>query len=311
MKIPLWLKTIITIVLVYLIFKMIGSDKIINAISKVDVQYLLAALLLSPLIIVFGTEKWYQMTKKASDSLERKDACISFLGGMSLGLLTPGRIGEFSRVLFLRGSKIELTGIAIVDKVIDVEVVLLIALYATAILFGTWAFLLTFMFTFLGIIFLYFPHKSTFLLTKIIHFRFIPFKKKLDLLIQGINSTPHKTISLCILYRLLMTVIDVIQFYLLIMAFIPTKVIYALIAYPLVMLTNILPITIGGIGVRESVSALILTKFNIPPECAVSASFLLFCVNTLLPGLIGSLFISRIKLTNTVGVQLKANKNLF
>ena len=133
----------------------------------------------------------------------------------------------------------------------------------------------------------------------------MPFKGKLLLLAQGINSIPQKTISVCIIYRLLMTVIDVLQFYLLIMAFIPIKVIYALIAYPLVMLINILPITIGGIGVREGTSALILTKFGIPPEYAVSASFLLFCVNTLLPGLAGSLFISRIRLSGTLKARLE------
>jgi len=302
-KLPIWLKTAITVALIALIVKMIGANKIVNAFSKADLRYLLGALLLPPVVVILGTEKWYQMVKRVSDALRRRNALISFLGGMSLGLLTPARIGEFGRVLFIKGPKSELTGIAIVDKVIDLEVVLLIAIYATGVLFGTWAFLLTFLITILGIIFLYFPHVLTSFLDRIIHLKFVPLKEKLLLLTRGINSVPKKTISICITYRLLMTVVDVLQFYLLIMAFIPIKVIYALIAYPLVMLINILPITIGGIGVREGVSALILTKFGIPPEYAVSASFLLFCVNTLLPGLAGSLFISKIRLSDTVKAQ--------
>jgi uncharacterized membrane protein YbhN (UPF0104 family) len=72
----------------------------------------------------------------------------------------------------------------------------------------------------------------------------------------------------------------------------------ALAAYPLVIFANIIPVTIGGVGVREGVSAIILGRFRVAPEVAVSASFLLFCINTLLPGLIGAFFVHRIKFRN-------------
>ncbi len=295
MKLPLWLKSFITVTLVISIFAIVGLNNIVNAFAKVDLYYFMIAILLSPLIIIFGTEKWYQIAKGSSDNLTRKDACISFLGGMSLGLLTPGRIGEFSRVLFLNGSRIKLTGIAIVDKVIDIESIFLVAVFATALISNRPLLLLTFAASLAGLIFLYFPHTFTSLFSKITRYSFVPFKNKMPLLFTGINSTSKKTITVCILYRLLMTAIDIIQFYLLITAFTPIKLTSAIISYPLIILTNILPITIGGVGVRESVSALILSRFHISPECAVSASFLLFCINTLLPGIYGAFFMSRIR----------------
>ena len=69
--------------------------------------------------------------------------------------------------------------------------------------------------------------------------------------------------------------------------------IQATLLYPIIILINILPLTIGGIGIREGASMITLSKFGIPPEAAVNASFLLFCANTLIPGLIGALFFSK------------------
>jgi uncharacterized membrane protein YbhN (UPF0104 family) len=61
-----------------------------------------------------------------------------------------------------------------------------------------------------------------------------------------------------------------------------------ILTFPLVILTNVLPITIGGLGVREAASAILLSHFGVPPSEAALAAFLMFGINTALPGLLGA-----------------------
>lgn len=57
--------------------------------------------------------------------------------------------------------------------------------------------------------------------------------------------------------------------------------------HPLVMLTNIIPITIGGLGLRESVSIILYQKLGIIKEFGFWAGLLVFIFNTLFHGIIG------------------------
>jgi len=213
---------------------------------------------------------------------------------MTFGLLTPGRVGEFGRIAFIQsGQKSALLGIAFVDKVIDLEVTLFLGIFSVYFLGWFGPVLIIFCFVVIGLICIFSPNLFLGLFSKVIVY--LPFANTINKIITGMRNIPPKTLFLCLFYRLLASGIDIIQFYLLINSFHPIRIQDVFIAYPLIILSNILPLTIGGIGVRETISMLILQRFAIPFEVAVNASFLLFCVNTLLPGLLGAFFVPRIK----------------
>jgi len=79
---------------------------------------------------------------------------------------------------------------------------------------------------------------------------------------------------------------------LLLNAFQPVSFLVVFSVLPIIVLISNFPITIGGLGLREGVAALMLNSFGVSPAIAVMASFLLFCVNNLLPGAIGFIFLS-------------------
>jgi uncharacterized membrane protein YbhN (UPF0104 family) len=56
-----------------------------------------------------------------------------------------------------------------------------------------------------------------------------------------------------------------------------------------VTLITMLPVTIGGIGLRETAMLLFLTPFGIQEVRAVALAFLIFIFVLLIPGLIGGL----------------------
>jgi hypothetical protein len=67
-----------------------------------------------------------------------------------------------------------------------------------------------------------------------------------------------------------------------------------IICFPLVMLVNSVPVTIGGLGVREGASVLFFSQFAVQESSALGAALLLFAINILIPGLCGLTFIHHI-----------------
>jgi uncharacterized membrane protein YbhN (UPF0104 family) len=49
-----------------------------------------------------------------------------------------------------------------------------------------------------------------------------------------------------------------------------------------------MPVTIGGLGIREGAAAWLLSRYGVPTAEAALAAFLMFSINTALPGLIGA-----------------------
>jgi len=289
------IKSIFTVLIIIILLYFVGVDRLVNSFKNINPYFILVAFLLFPLVIAIGTEKWRIIIRHEAKDVRYSDALISFLGGMTFGLLTPGRVGEFGRIAFIQsGQKSALLGIAFVDKVVDLELTLFLGVLGAYYFGWTELALIIFCCVLTGLICIFFPNMFIGLLNKIIvHFSF---NDIFNNFLNAIRGIPKKVLFVCLGYRLLASFVDIIQFYLLINSFYPIFLKYVFFAYPIIILSNIFPLTIGGIGIRESLSALILHRFGIPLEVAVNASFLLFCVNTLIPGLLGAVFVPRIKL---------------
>lgn len=286
------LKVTLTLLLIFVIIYNISFDKLAVSYQTIKIVPVIIAFLLAPIIAFIGAFKWQKIISHEAIGLKFKESLISFLGGMSLGLLTPARVGEFGRIVFIKQGRLGvLAGIAMVDKVIDLEVTLALGIASAYAFLGFKIAVLLTIAVFTGILFIFYPKMFTAPLEGAIN-KF-GLQKLFANFLNGMSTIPKKTILICLLYRLLASVIDILQFYLLINAFSTITLFSVIAVYPIIILTNILPLTIGGIGVREGVSIILLSKYGIPPESAVNASFLLFCINTLLPGILGTLFITK------------------
>ncbi|MDP2719205.1 MAG: hypothetical protein Q8P44_05145, partial [Dehalococcoidia bacterium] len=56
---------------------------------------------------------------------------------------------------------------------------------------------------------------------------------------------------------------------------------------PLVTLSNVVPVTVGGLGIREGLAALLLPAAGISAEVAATAFFTTFLLSIVLPGVVG------------------------
>jgi uncharacterized protein (TIRG00374 family) len=127
--------------------------------------------------------------------------------------------------------------------------------------------------------------------------RYFPFSEKLQEIISAFHFLYDKRISgVSLVVTLVSYLVAFLQGYFLIIALggeIDLKVV--ILVFPIIILTNVLPFTIGGLGVREGTSVVLLSMFSISKEIAINFAFLWFIVNTFIPGAIGVLMTWKIK----------------
>src|SRR5438876_11645799 len=89
------------------------------------------------------------------------------------------------------------------------------------------------------------------------------------------------------------TLVGYAQFYVLLRPYAQLPVAAVVLTFSIMILSNLLPITIGGLGVREALSVLILRRYGGSEAGGVDAAFLSFLPNTVLPGGVGLVFVPR------------------
>ena len=97
MKAKVALKIVLTFLLVGGILYFVGVGRFIQSFREINPYLFLAALAGSPLVVFASSRKWMEIIKHEAAGISYSEALTSFLAGLSLGLLTPGRVGEFAR----------------------------------------------------------------------------------------------------------------------------------------------------------------------------------------------------------------------
>jgi uncharacterized protein (TIRG00374 family) len=241
--------------------------------------------------------KWHLLLRRTAKDSTYVKSLRSYLLGMAFGLLTPARVGEVGRFLGIRDQKKSIVIILVaVDKVFDITVVLVLSLmgifYFTnyLVLLGT----LIALVLVLGVLF--FPNYPTNWINRLFSGdrflsrymeRFRQLSEKTKSISQGFKRSFFAITFLCYL-----TVI--VEYYFLVNNYASCSILAIFAAQPpLVMLSNLLPITVGGLGVREGASAILLSPFDIPGAVAVSSAFMIFLFNSVLPAICGALLLFR------------------
>lgn len=280
-------KGAVSATLLTLIVWKVGAARILSSLRGLDAAFALPALLIGFLLVLLKAARWRIVARAESRALSLGAATRSLLVGYGFGMLTPGRLGEFARIFNIPGDRYRLAGLTLVDKVFDFIILLLfvavlLSVYASPAVAIPIAFA-----TFAGVLLLYFPRRAAALLNRIL-FR-LPLGEKIARAVESASALTAGTVTAALLLTALSFVLEMGQFYLLLLAFEPATLKGIVIALPFLVLSNLLPITIGGLGIREGVTAVILSRFHVSEAAAVSTAFIMFVIDTLLPGLVGAL----------------------
>jgi uncharacterized membrane protein YbhN (UPF0104 family) len=284
-------KLAVTILLLAVILWRVPLDVLVGSLYNLRPWPLVAAIALTPAIQALKIAKWHYVAHQAQPTLSYRSAAVSLLVGVAVGLITPGRSGELTRVLYLDTErKAEFLSLVVADKMLDLFIIVLFAGISVWLLAGPQYGLILLA----GAMLLGTSLGISRVLTRWMHEtqRSIPGKERLEQLLGQLRVLHPGVIVSGLVLSALTFCLALVQFYWLLTAFEPVPLESAIVSFPLLLLAGVVPITVAGIGIREGTAALVLASYGVAEAVAIDATFLSFALNTLIPGIVGALLIA-------------------
>lgn len=283
----------LTIGVLTVLIVQVRLGEMVAALGEIRVYFvILAAVLVGP-NVGLQIYKWLVLVRLIKPHVRSGEIARSVLAGLSLGLITPGRVGEFGRIFYVEGqSRRVLVGLMLTDRVYTVVLNVGVGAVTFTALMGGQGLPLVIPMS-LGLFYLAMaPHRSI-RMARMILSR-LPFSGTLTPLLHGLQSMNRRKGAALLGLSLLFYLTHSTQLYLLLRAFGPLSWKAGVIAIPsIVFVRSVLPIAIGDLGIREAAAVLLLSRYGISSAAAIDAVLLLFGMNVVLPGIIGALWVHR------------------
>ncbi len=263
---------------------MLASDPALVALS----------LVFTPAVIGLKALRWQLLVGRRAN-FSYIAALRSYLAGLVLATVTPVAAGEVGRGLFVqRGNRAELTGKVIIDKLTDLSSLTVFAggglllsgnpsarLVGLALLVGV------------GLVALISLLALKVAQAKLIWKRW-PWLERFRItdILNGMAAIRPVQLGVNICLSIVGFVVFYSQAFVMLRAFWATASWEVVPYFPIITLSTILPIGIGGVGVREWTAVLLLRQFAVPEAVAFNTFFAHFVVVQVLPSLVGAYVIA-------------------
>jgi uncharacterized membrane protein YbhN (UPF0104 family) len=265
--------------------------------------------------------RWRFLLRQVYPNIPALLVLKSILFGVTLGLVTPGNIGELGRGLYFKNyDRWLVTGLTMIDKFSGIVVISFLGLLSISQLISTKFSLSSDMIIIfniiIGIILIFIAILA---LNSHWIYRFtekIPgnsqFKQKVVHLASSLSYLNSKSVMILLAFSTFWTLIIALQYYFLISAFTDIVFINHMIAVCAMLFTKILlPISLADLGIREGIAIFYFSLFGTLKTAVFNASVLIFFLNILMPALIGSFFLFRLHLFNQVEAKPASEKMNF
>lgn len=279
---PAVLKIMATVLVLGLLARFLDIEKLYDAIVAVDWQWMLLGCAASVLFVALRIEKWRELTSKNGLHADRSAIVRASLFALALGLVTPARAGEVVAVApFGPGARRKAVLTHVYDRICELFAVLALCLPAVLILVGRAGFLLSALIVVVYALGLVAAGTSAWRqrLGRISILQ----KPRFEAILRGIVVTSPRYWAL--------SFVSLVCAYVLVIFFIvgvePIANWQAVFVLPVVTLSNLITITVGGLGVREGLAAALSPQVGLTPEVTAAAFFLSFFWTRLVPGLVG------------------------
>lgn len=301
-----YLAVIGILLFVFVIYR-VGLEKILSTILNVNLYYIFISLPILLPILYLKAYKWKIIVKEFGIQLSQKDAMQYWLIGLFVATLTPGRIGDFYRALYIRTDKFSsgkaLATIAI-DRVFDLVALMLLSIIGVVVIltqFGDsklseYALVLVLVGSIALATILH--RASMEKLARPLFNMLVPEKYKAKLkgsfneFYDSIKFLKNKkrTLAIAFVVSLVAWLIGYLQayFFFLSLGYV-VPYFYLIIFLPIEVLFNLIPITVSGFGTREIALVALFGLLNVPPEVAVSFGLIGFVFGTIILSFLGLL----------------------
>lgn len=277
------IRLFLTIALLVFIFNKVSPNSVWQVLVTANRSYiLLAGMLLFPYILL-KSYKWYLLIRDLRSKNTFWDIMRLYFRETSL-TLTPSWINKAMTVAKLKGGKLKSRSVGFIDKISEFWIVIFFVLLGGQKLLTGYNSIYIILALAAILLCLYqFRHFNNVIT------RFVPFEF-LRAILRSFTLVSWPLSNIILILSFLTILVYSLEAYLLLSAFQPIAVTTILLVFPLILLTNLVPVTIGSLGIREGVAIYLLSQFSVPAGVAVSVSLLLFLFDTVIPGILGSLF---------------------
>lgn len=271
-----WFKIAGTIIVVSALISTISARELFATLTMVSASTLACVFLLVPVYIFCRFQKWmFLVTQVTVIEKKQRWTCFqNYLNGMAIGLLTPGKVGELARIIGLAIDKRVAITLFIVDKL--VELWCLIFFVAVSAFFSdsfarhiSLSYHVTVLPIAVFFLFLFF-----YIINKLISKYFI-FSIKI---LKNIILSLFCFVIFCFQMTLVLT-----NLY----PEIPLSVFFD---FPFVLFGNLIPVTIGGFGVREFIGIYVLQNYAVTREAIIASISLVAFIDLVIPSILGMIF---------------------
>lgn len=288
-------KFIIALAILIFLIQKISFQELIDVLADAETHYLAFSFILLLPNLFCQIRKWQIIVKQEKTDVPLRAVIFSLLVGMSLGLITPGRVGEFGRSFFIKDADwARLMGFTLIDKLIAMAAIYAFGIVGLAHFISlslhplVWMPIIVTILLFILLLFFFLLRPD--LLNSVLD-RFQDFFHKHPLLqkfIDGVKMATPQLSRKLLFYSIIQNIIFCSQLVLLIRAFADVSVIPAYYAVFSVMMTKtLLPVSFGDLGIRESATIYFFSRLGVSQAAAFDASILLFFINIFLPSMIG------------------------
>ena len=284
---------------IYILFN-IGPEKILSAFLTINpVFFLLAVLLFIPRMLLYAY-KWQYLCYLQNMNINIIDVIKIFLISLFYGSVTPGGIGYYIRIYYIREKCHATIEKCITNSLIDSATGfiggLLLSLLGSLLLIQTYPELFpTFLLAsivYLTVFIFFMKKERGNKIVQLLLKPFIPerFKERIDQSLDSLydNIPPILTIPRILLFEFILWIIGAFQVWIIAQSFAITIPFYIFILMSIIAaMAGSLPISIGGLGIREGMLVYLLASYGVTAEIAFVIALSGFLVKKLLPGLIG------------------------
>lgn len=294
-------------IFIYLLWK-IGILKIFETLCHINLFLFLSAILILIPLIIFKAFKW----KILIDACEMKcplPKCISaWLVGFSIGLITPGKIGDFFKVLYLKKSENTTFGMllatVVADRLADIIISIVLAILGISVIALRYTFNPIFMYASILLLFVFLVFCIVFIqkntaskVLKPFFYRLIPERYRGTLQISfhdfytGIDMMlKRRTLLVVSFLTVVSCLICIFQCYLIALSLdIDISLQFVACIIPIIMIVELIPISFSGIGTRDAALIFFLSLASISSVSAVSFSLMILFTGYV-SGLFGLVF---------------------
>ena len=254
----------VTLLVFYFIFQKVDYRSLGEVLLNANLFYLVIGFLLIFLALIFSAKKWQVLIKAMGYSLGWKESLGIVMAAYPISVVTPAKSGDLIRAYYLRDKipKIQTAGAVVVERFVDVSILAFYSLIGGVIFKNGLVLAVSLSILFLIPLFFIVVNKVRLPLGR--------WREKIEsfLYISKIFIHQPQKLLPVLFYASIVWLAPIFEAKILFLALgVDIPLFYIAAAFPLAIFVSLIPITIAGMGTRDSAIIYLFSSWASPSVC--------------------------------------------